>query len=102
MNLLRIMASVPSPDMRRSQHRGCSIIAETLIQMGFAVVLSVRGAPGVRPEVGRVPGDVVTILVIKDTCIVRGIRPIAAARCLHQRSVLEQLPPWTEMDLPIG
>src|SRR5260370_8233609 len=101
MNLLPIMAAVPGPDVRCSQHRGCPIIAEPLIQSGLAVVLSVLGTQGVRPEVSRVPGEVVTILVIKNARVVRRVRPVPAARSLHQRSRLYHSPPSAPITLPL-
>src|SRR5258708_3685775 len=46
-------------------------------------------------------GGVVSVLWIKDSCVVRGIGTISPARRLDEGTMLKQLPAWPEVNLAI-
>src|SRR5712664_1940108 len=101
MNLLIVMTTVQDPDMRRTQHRGCPIITGAFVHGSFPVVLLILGNKVVCTEIRRMTGDVVSVFVINDSCVVRGIGTIAPARRLDEGTMLKQLPAWPEVNLAI-
>src|ERR1700704_4706919 len=102
MELLFVMAVVPRPDVGRLQHCRRPVITGSLIYSSLTIILSVRAAQCVRPKVGCVSRDVVAVLVIQNTSVMRGVRAIATVGCLRQCAVLQQPPTRAEMDLPVG
>jgi hypothetical protein len=102
MNDLIVMPEMPGPNVRGAQHCRREVVARTLVNCHLAVILSVWRAQGICPEVRRVAGEVVTVLVIKNAGIVRSVGAIRAARRLHQRSILKQISTWAKVDLPVG
>jgi len=57
MSHVLIVPEMPGPDVRRSQHRRCQVIAGTLVDRSFAVILLVKRAESIDPIVRRVPGN---------------------------------------------
>src|SRR5882762_155755 len=102
MNDLIVMPEMPGPNVRGAQHCRREVVARTLVNCHLAVILSGGRAQGICPEVRRVAGEVVTVLVIKNAGIVRSVGAISSARRLHQRSILKQISTWAKMDLPVG
>src|ERR1700680_255626 len=102
MNDLIVMPEMPGPNVGGAQHWRREVVARTLVNGYLAVILSGWRAQGICPEVRRVAGEVVAVLVIKNAGIVRSVGAIRTARRLHQRSILKQISTWAEMDLPVG
>jgi len=81
---------------------GREVIARTPRRFAYlAIILPGCGAQGICPEVCRMPGEVVTIFVIKNAGIVRSVGAIGPARRFHERSILQQISTWTEMDFSV-
>src|ERR1700682_5045515 len=102
MNDLTVVPEMPGPNVRSAQHCRREVVAGTLVHCYLAVILSGWRAQGICPEVRRVAVEVVTVLVIKNAGVVRGVGTIRAARRLHQRSILKQISTRAKMDLPVG
>src|SRR5712691_8979581 len=102
MNFLIIVAAVQDPNMRRAQHCGGPVVTRAFVHGRFAVALLILRAQVVRTKICCVPNDVVSIFVINDSCVVRGVVTIAPARCLDKGTMLQRLPTWPDVDLAGG
>src|SRR5215468_2350739 len=98
MHVFVVVTLVPSPDMRRIQHRRRPVVADPLIQCGLAIVLPFGGAEPVRTKIGRMPGYMVSIFMINDARVMRGVRAISRSLELDERTRIQQLPSRAEMD----
>src|ERR1700724_3045996 len=101
MNNLIVMAEMPGPNVWRAQHCRSEVVARTFVDCNLAIVLSCQRTQGIGPEARRVASEVVTFRVIKDPGIVRGVGAIGPPRRFHQRSILNQVSPWAEMNFPV-
>src|SRR5258708_3610967 len=102
MNFVIIVTAVQNPNMRCTQHCGCPVVTGAFVHGSFAVVLLIRGTQVVRTKIRRMPGDVVSVFVINDSCVVRGVGTIAPAGRLDKGAMLKQLPTWPEVNLASG
>src|SRR6266849_2704925 len=102
MNLVIVMTAMQDPNMRRTQHGGGPVVTCAFVHGRFAVALLIRRGQVVRTKIRRMPDDVVSVLVINDSCIVRGVVTIAPARCLDKRAMLQRLPTWPDVNLAGG
>src|ERR1700737_3366186 len=101
MNDFIIMTEVPGPNVWRTKHGRREVVASTLVNCYFAVILSVRRAQSICAEVRRVTREMMTVLVVQNAGIVRGVRAIRPTCGFYQCSMLEQISTWTEMDFPV-
>src|SRR5229473_7187828 len=102
MNLAVVMAPVQDPNVRSTKHRCRPVVTRAFVHGSFAVALLVRGTQSVCLKVGRMPGNVMSILVINDPCVVGCVGPIAPTHRIHKRTVLQQLPAWPQMNLALS
>src|SRR5712664_2736386 len=102
MNFVIVMTAVQNPNMRCTQHCGRPVVTAAFVHGSFAVVLLIRGTQIACTKIRRMPGDVVSILVINDSCIVRGVGAIAPARRRDKGTMLQQLPAWPKVNLASG
>src|SRR5713101_8314838 len=102
MDLAVVMAPVQDPNVCSTKHSGCPVVTCAFVHGSFAVALLVRRKQSICPEVGRMPGNVVPILVIDDSCVMRCVGPIAPTHRIHKRTVLQQLPAWSQMNLALS
>src|SRR5216684_4450917 len=102
MKFVKIMTAVQNPNMRCTQHCGCPVVTGAFVHGSFAVVLLIRGTQVVCTKIRRMPGDVVSVFVINDSCIVRGVGTVAPARRYHKGAMLQQLPARPEVNLASG
>src|SRR5258708_26126354 len=102
MNLVIVMTAVQNPNMGCTQHCGCPIVTGAFVHGSFAVALLIRGTQVVCAKIRGMTGDVVSVFVIDDSCVVRGVGTIAPARRLDKRTMLQQLPAWPEVNLACG
>jgi hypothetical protein len=101
MSDLIVVTKMPGPNMWSAEHGRGEVVARTLVNCYLAVVLACRRLQSICPEVRRVPGEVVTVFVIKNPGVVRSISAIRPTRRLHQRAILKEISTWAEMDLPV-
>ena len=88
--------------MRCTQHCGCPIVTGAFVHGSFAVVLLIRGTQVVCTKIRGMTGNVVSVFVIDDSQVVRGVGTVAAARRLDKGTMLQQLPAWPEVNLASG
>src|SRR5207237_2076180 len=102
MDFLRIVAAVPSPNVRRFQHGRSPVVASALINRGLAILLPVRRPKSITLKIGRVARAVVAVFVIDDSGILGSVcpvaRPVEAAGSFHKCAIVEELPAGTEMN----
>src|SRR5215831_3995171 len=91
VNLSLIVAAMPGPDIRCTQHHSRPVVAGSLVDRGLAVALLVRRAEGVGSHVRCVPHEVMAILVIENRAVVRRMAPIGASHRSGYRSIAVQL-----------
>src|SRR5579885_3468035 len=91
---------MPGPYMRRLEHRRGEIVTGAFVDRVLAIVLPIWLAQRVGAEVSSMPGNVVAVLVVDDSGIVRSDRAVRSPRRFHHRAMVVQArAAGTEMDL---
>src|SRR5260221_2474077 len=96
------MPLVKCPYVGCLHHGRGQIVTGSFVQGSLGVDLVFGPAQVIAAEVRCVPGQVVAILVIDDSCVVRGVGPVRSSRGLDQRAVSHQPAAGAEVDLSIG
>src|SRR2546429_7146384 len=102
MDFVIVMTAVQDPNMRCTQLSGCPVVTGPFVHGSFAVALPIRGTQIVGPKIRGMTGNVVSVFVIDDSCVVRGVGTIAPARRLDKGTMPQQLPAWPEVNLASG
>lgn len=99
---LRIMFVVPCPDMGGFEHDCNPIVGRSLVQEGFDIALTVDWTKGIGSKIGGVSGQMMTIFVIDDAGNVGGVGTVTIPCKVHKRSLMQELSPRAQMNLPVG
>ena len=87
MRFDRVVATMQRPDVRRSQHHRCEVIACAFIHSGFAIVFSPGATERIAAEIGGMVCKMMAEFVVKNTGVVRSVGAISIPRGLDERSI---------------
>src|SRR5262249_10170634 len=101
MYFVLIVAPMPGPNIRSLEHHGLPVVARSFVECRLAIILALRRLQRVAAEIRRVPGNVVSILVVDNPRVVRGIRPIAVSGSPDQSADGQQFPSGAQVNFSV-